>query len=85
MILETIHLVDSSDVFFQPIVSVLVLEYGVIDTGERTKIPYMGTKLNTNDMFKLFSAPEPFLHNTSFSVSAGSVAGGGTTVNGKSI
>ncbi|EEH34948.2 hypothetical protein PAAG_05995 [Paracoccidioides lutzii Pb01] len=63
-------------------VSVLVLEYGVIDRSDATKIPYMGSFLNFPNMFNITTAPEPGLEGRSYSVRAGSVVGGGTTVNG---
>lgn len=63
-------------------VSVLVLEYGIIDRSNTTLVPYYGSALNVGAMFNITSAPEPFIGNTTFGVRAGSVAGGGTTVNG---
>lgn len=64
------------------VVSVLVLEYGIIDRSNTTQIPYLGSALNMGAMFNITSAPEKFLGDGTFGVRAGSVAGGGTTVNG---
>lgn len=62
--------------------SVLVLEYGIIDRSNTTQIPYLGSELNVEAMFNIMSAPEPFLGDNTYGVRAGAVAGGGTTVNG---
>ncbi|KAL2369376.1 hypothetical protein RJZ57_006222 [Blastomyces gilchristii] len=63
-------------------VSVLVLEYGVIDRSNKTLIPYLATSLNIPAMFDIRTAPEPGLEGNTYAVRAGSVAGGGSTVNG---
>ncbi|KAK2812244.1 hypothetical protein FQN50_001602 [Emmonsiellopsis sp. PD_5] len=63
-------------------VSVLVLEYGIIDRSNTTQIPLMATTLNTGAMFNITSAPEPGLDNRQYSIRAGSIAGGGSSVNG---
>ncbi|OJD14192.1 hypothetical protein AJ78_05432 [Emergomyces pasteurianus Ep9510] len=63
-------------------VSVLVLEYGVIDRSNKTLIPYSATSLNVPAMFDIRTAPEPGLGGNTYAVRAGSVAGGGSTVNG---
>lgn len=66
----------------RPGVSVLVIEYGPIDRSNRTLVPYYATSLNTADMFNISSAPEPFMDNARFSLTAAAVAGGGSLVNG---
>ncbi|EJD49047.1 alcohol oxidase [Auricularia subglabra TFB-10046 SS5] len=66
----------------RPGVSVLVVEYGPIDRSNRTLVPYYATSVNRADMFNISSAPEPFLGNARFSVSAAAVTGGGSLVNG---
>ncbi|KKZ63408.1 hypothetical protein EMCG_02295 [[Emmonsia] crescens] len=63
-------------------VSVLVLEYGIIDRSNTTQIPYLATSLNIPAMFNIRTAPEPGLEGNTYAVRAGSVAGGGSTVNG---
>jgi choline dehydrogenase-like flavoprotein len=65
-----------------PDVSVLVLEYGIIDRSNVTQIPYYGTVLNTAGLRNITSAPEPHLNNKSFAVRASQLAGGGSQVNG---
>ncbi|PGH00984.1 hypothetical protein AJ79_08048 [Helicocarpus griseus UAMH5409] len=65
-----------------PFVSVLVLEYGVIDRSNTTQIPMLGTSLDMGLLYSIKSAPEPGLGGNSYSVMAGAVAGGGSTVNG---
>ena len=57
-----------------PDVSVLVLEYGIIDRSNVTQIPYYGTVLNTAGL--------PHLNNRSFAIRASQLAGGGSQVNG---
>ena len=63
----------------------LVLEYGPIDRSNKALVPYYATSLNTQDMFNITSAPEPYLGNATYGVLAGSVAGGGSTVNGMEL
>lgn len=65
-----------------PDVSVLVLEYGIIDRSNVTQIPYYGTVLNTAGLRNITSAPEPHLNNKSFAVRASQLAGGGSQLNG---
>ncbi|OJD32283.1 choline dehydrogenase [Diplodia corticola] len=62
--------------------SVLVIEYGPVDRSNKTTVPYLGTSTNAAGMFNITSAPEPFLGNSTFAVMAGSIAGGGSSVNG---
>lgn len=45
-------------------------------------MPYYATSTNTAGMFNISSAPEPFLANATFPLMAGSIAGGGSAVNG---
>ncbi|KAL1618577.1 hypothetical protein SLS56_010505 [Neofusicoccum ribis] len=63
-------------------VSVLVVEYGPVDRSNKTLVPYYATSTNTAGMFNITSAPEPYLGNSSFAIMAGSIAGGGSSVNG---
>ena len=62
--------------------TVLVVEYGSIDNGSTTLIPYASTTLNTADMFNLTSAPISGLNNAQYPVYIGSMVGGGSLVNG---
>ncbi|KAK2792200.1 hypothetical protein FQN51_001859 [Onygenales sp. PD_10] len=66
-------------------VSVLVLEHGIIDRSNTTQMPLMATTLNTGAMFNITSAPEPGLENRQYAIRAGSIAGGGSSVNGALI
>ena len=66
-------------------VNVLVLEYGPVDRRNNTLVPYYGTQLNTQDMFNITSAPEPFMGGKTYPVLQGAVAGGGSTVNGMQL
>ena len=68
-----------------PKVSVLVLEYGIIDRSNTTRVPYYGTSLNIGAMFNITSGPEPAMQNRSYAVRAGSIAGGGSSVNGMTL
>lgn len=68
-----------------PNVSVLVLEYGIIDRSNITRVPYYGTSLNTGAMFSITSAPEPAMQNRSYAIRAGAIAGGGSSVNGMTL
>ncbi|KAG9235542.1 choline dehydrogenase-like protein [Amylocarpus encephaloides] len=62
--------------------SVLVIENGYIDDRPVATIPY-GVNLDSSDLrYPMMSAPEPFLHNTSYTVFAGNAVGGGSIVNG---
>ncbi|KAE9986555.1 hypothetical protein EG327_004260 [Venturia inaequalis] len=64
-------------------VSVLVLEYGVIDRSNTTTIPYYGTTIQYDKMRTISSDTEPYLGNKVYTVlSAPMVAGGGTQING---
>ena len=65
-----------------PDVNVLVLEYGIIDRSNATLVPFYATSLNTGAMFNITSAPEPFLNGNRAAVRAGSITGGGSSVNG---
>ncbi|KAJ9611119.1 hypothetical protein H2200_004302 [Cladophialophora chaetospira] len=65
-----------------PSVSVLVLEFGPIDRSNMTLWPANAVLLNTADMFNITSASEPGMAGLTYSVLAGAVAGGGSTVNG---
>lgn len=65
--------------------SVLVLEYGPFDRSNQTLWPFYASSLNLRDMFNISSAPEPFMGGTRYSVRAGSVPGGGSTVNGMEL
>ncbi|KIX05367.1 uncharacterized protein Z518_06239 [Rhinocladiella mackenziei CBS 650.93] len=47
--------------------------------------PVNAASLNTADMFNITSGPEPALGNRTYSVRAGSVPGGGSTVNGMEL
>lgn len=58
------------------------MEYGPVDRSNKTLVPYYATSTNTAAMFNITSAPEPYLANATFAIMAGSVAGGGSTVNG---
>jgi choline dehydrogenase-like flavoprotein len=62
--------------------SVLVLEYGIIDRSNTTLWPGNAVGLNFPDLFNITSAPEPGMKGETFTVLAGAVAGGGSTVNG---
>ncbi|KAF2802690.1 choline dehydrogenase [Mytilinidion resinicola] len=63
--------------------TVLVIEYGYIDNGPKTLIPYFANTINAADLWPgLTSAPDPGLNNLTFSVSVGAVVGGGSVVNG---
>ncbi|KAL1614875.1 hypothetical protein SLS54_009429 [Diplodia seriata] len=63
-------------------VSVLVIEYGPVDRSNKTLVPFYATSTNTAGMFNITSAPEPFMGNSTFAIMAGSIAGGGSSVNG---
>ena len=65
-----------------PDVSVLVLEYGIIDRSNVTQIPYYGTVLNTAGLRAVTSAPEPNMNNRQYAVRAAQIAGGGSQLNG---
>jgi choline dehydrogenase-like flavoprotein len=75
-------LVTAARLTEDPKVSVLVLEYGIIDRSNVTQIPYYGTVLSTTGLRSIISAPEPHLGNRQYAVRASQVAGGGTQVNG---
>jgi choline dehydrogenase-like flavoprotein len=75
-------LVTAARLTEDPKVSVLVLEYGIIDRSNVTQIPYYGTVLNTAGLRSIISAPEPHLDNRQYAVRASQIAGGGTQVNG---
>lgn len=45
-------------------------------------MPFYATSTNTAGVFNITSAPEPFMGNATFAVMAGSIAGGGSAVNG---
>ena len=75
-------LVTAARLTEDPDVSVLVLEYGIVDRSNVTQIPYYGTVLNTAGLRNITSAPEPHLNNKSFAVRASQLAGGGSQVNG---
>ena len=62
-----------------------MLEYGPIDRSNKTLVPYYATSLNTADLFNITSAPEPYLGGATYMMLAGSVAGGGSTVNGMEL
>ncbi|KAF2494992.1 choline dehydrogenase [Lophium mytilinum] len=63
--------------------TVLVIEYGYIDNGPKTLIPYFANSINAADLWPgLTSAPVPGLNDLTFSVSIGAVVGGGSVVNG---
>lgn len=68
-----------------PNVSVLVLEYGIIDRSNTTRVPYYGTSLNMGAMFNITSGPEPAMQNRSYAIRAGAIAGGGSSVNGMTL
>lgn len=59
-----------------------MIEYGPVDRSNKTLVPFYATSTNGADMFNVSSAPEPYLANATFALMAGSVAGGGSTVNG---
>ncbi|EHY58976.1 hypothetical protein HRR83_001760 [Exophiala dermatitidis] len=65
--------------------SVLVLEYGPFDRSNKTLWPVNAQSLNLADMFNITSAPEPAMGGQRYSVRAGSVPGGGSTVNGMEL
>jgi choline dehydrogenase-like flavoprotein len=75
-------LVTAARLTENPDVSVLVLEYGIIDRSNVTQIPYYGTVLNTGGLRNITSAPEPHLDNRQYAVRAAQIAGGGSQVNG---
>lgn len=65
--------------------SVLVLEFGPFDRSNKTLWPVNAQSLNTADMFNITSGPEPALGGRTYAVRAGSVPGGGSTVNGMQL
>jgi hypothetical protein len=75
-------LVTAARLTEDPDVSVLVLEYGIIDRSNVTKIPYYGTVLNTAGLRPVLSAPEPHMNNRQYAVRAAQIAGGGSQLNG---
>ncbi|KAF2127822.1 GMC oxidoreductase [Dothidotthia symphoricarpi CBS 119687] len=62
-------------------VSVLIIENGVIDNRPSTKVPYYAN-INVDNYYPITSAPEPFMHNKTWSVHVGNVVGGGSVING---
>ena len=75
-------LVTAARLTEDPDVSVLVLEYGMVDRSNVTQIPYYGTVLNTAGLRNITSASEPHLDNRQYAVRAAQIAGGGSQVNG---
>lgn len=67
------------------LVSVLVLEFGPFDRSNQTLWPGNAVLINQKDMFNITSAPEPGMAGHTYSVLAGAVPGGGTTVNGMEL
>jgi choline dehydrogenase-like flavoprotein len=61
--------------------TVLIIENGYIDDSPATSIPYLANMLNTDAMYSITSAPEPYLNKKTFRVSVGNVVGG-SIVNG---
>jgi choline dehydrogenase-like flavoprotein len=62
--------------------SVLVIEYGDIDNGEDVTLPYQANNLHYNNMFNITSTPQPGIDGRDYTVLAGAVVGGGSSVNG---
>jgi hypothetical protein len=75
-------LVTAARLTEDPDVSVLVLEYGIIDRSNVTQIPYYGTVLNTAGLRPVLSAPEPHMNDRQYAVRAAQIAGGGSQLNG---
>jgi choline dehydrogenase-like flavoprotein len=75
-------LVTAARLTEDPDVSVLVLEYGMIDRSNVTQIPYYGTVLNTAGLRPITSAPEPNMNNRQYAIRAAQIAGGGSQLNG---
>jgi choline dehydrogenase-like flavoprotein len=75
-------LVTAARLTEDPDVSVLVLEYGIIDRSNVTQIPYYGTVLNTAGLRPVTSAPEPHMNDRQYAVRAAQIAGGGSQLNG---
>jgi hypothetical protein len=65
-----------------PKTNVLVVEYGRFARENSTLVPALGTALNMENLFPLFSEPEPFLADAPQLLAIGNVVGGGSTVNG---
>jgi choline dehydrogenase-like flavoprotein len=64
---------------------VLVLEFGIADRSNTTLWPVNAQALNIGAMFNITSAPEPHMGGGRYSIRAGSIAGGGSSVNGMEL
>jgi choline dehydrogenase len=64
---------------------VLVLEFGIADRSNTTLWPVNAQALNIGAMFNITSAPEPAMGSGRYSIRAGSIAGGGSSVNGMEL
>jgi choline dehydrogenase-like flavoprotein len=64
---------------------VLVLEFGIADRSNTTLWPFNAQALNIGAMFNISSAPEPHMGGARYSIRAGSIAGGGSSVNGMEL